>query len=152
LYTCTQTTHSWIPPLVYPSHDERTPHRSPSVCALADTPIPAMGLPPAPQGWSPPSCFPSSLPSSLPLLALRIAPATTAAATAELSGPARAQSQCSLPALPAHSGQVRTGGQAALKSAHSCSVPHHSTTRAHLEESQLSGLVATTHTEFVSLP
>ena len=70
---------------------------------------------------------PVSAPHALP--ALRIAPASVAAATstaasAELSGPAGACLPSAVPAVPAHSGQVRTEGQASLRSdGHSCSAP-----------------------------
>lgn len=70
---------------------------------------------------------PVSAPHALP--ALRIAPAsvaatTSTAASAELSGPAGACLPSAVPAVPAHSGQVRTEGQASLRSdGHSCSAP-----------------------------
>lgn len=101
-----------------------------------------MTLPSLSQDCLLPSCFPSSSLSSQPHPALRIAPAiaataTSAAATAELSGPARGPlPQYSVPAVLAQSGQVRTERRAFLRSVgNSCSEPQEPPSRAHLEES-----------------
>lgn len=95
-YAHTQTTpvHPSGPPLVQPLPVRSTQHTAlPTALLLADTPPWAAATRPSPsEDCLLPCCFPSSSLSSRPLPALRIAPAiaataTSAAATAELSGP-----------------------------------------------------------------